>query len=178
VIVIESLDKGKHARLAFTCGSEPLDRFIHDHAYQAAAKGLSKTYVAVDESDESDILGYYTVTTCRIEAGQLPRSAGRALKLSAHELPASLVARLAVSESAKGRGIGSLMLMDAMARCARAAGEIGSVAVVVDALDEGVISFYEKVGFTPFEPGSRKMFIPMTTVRNIVGLAEPHRQAG
>ncbi|HYW52884.1 MAG TPA: GNAT family N-acetyltransferase, partial [Dongiaceae bacterium] len=111
-------------------------------------------------------------------AGQLPRSAARALKLPAYELPASLVARLAVSESAKGRGIGSLMLMDAMARCARAAGEIGSVAIVVDALDEGVIPFYEKVGFTPFEPGSLKMFIPMTTVRKIVGLAEPHRQAG
>ena len=118
------------------------------------------------------------MTTCRIEAGQLPRSAARALKLPAHELPASLVARLAVSESATGRGIGSLMLMDAMARCARAAGEIGSVAIVVDALDEGVIPFYEKVGFTPFEPGSLKMFIPMTTVRKIVGLAEPHRQAG
>jgi predicted N-acetyltransferase YhbS len=102
----------------------------------------------------------------------------RKLKLPKHELPASLVARLAVSELVKGRGIGSLMLMDAMARCARVANEIGGVAVVVDALEEPVVPFYERVGFTRFEPASLEMFIPMATVREMLGIAEEERQAG
>ncbi len=177
-MIIESIQKDKHHRLAFTCGNESLDRFIHEHAHQAVAKNLSKTYVAVDDSDETVILGYYTVTTCRIEAGELPDTVLRKLKLPRHELPASLVARLAVSESVKGHGVGALLLMDAMARCARVAGEIGGVAIVVDAYEESVTAFYERVGFLRFEPGSLKLFIPMTTVREMLGISEERRQAG
>ena len=177
-MIIEPIQKDKHHRLAFTCGNEPLDRFIHEHAHQAVAKNLSKTYVAVDEGDETVILGYYTVTTCRIEAGEMPDTILRKLKLPRHDLPASLVARLAVSESVKGQGVGSLMLMDAMARCARVAEEIGGIAIVVDAYEERVTTFYERVGFTRFEPGSLKMFIPMATVREMIGISEERRHAG
>jgi hypothetical protein len=70
------------------------------------------------------------------------------------------------------------MLMDAMARCARVAADIGGVAIVVDASEESVTSFYERVGFSRFEPDSLKMFIPMATVREILGISEEHRQAG
>jgi hypothetical protein len=91
-LIIESLQKGKHRRIDFTCGNEALDRFLHESAHQAVVKGLSKTYVAVEEDDETTILGYYTVTTTRIEAGEMP------------DLPASLVARLAVSEHRKKQG--------------------------------------------------------------------------
>lgn len=178
MIIIESLHKDKHHRLGFACGKEPLDRFLQEHAHQAVAKNLSKTYVAVDESDETVILGYYTVTPCRIEPGELPRDVARMMKLPELELPASLVARLAVSESVKGRGVGSLMLMDAMARCARVAGEIGGVAIVVDALEESVVTFYERVGFKRFEPDALKMFIPMATVREMLGISDQQRQAG
>ena len=114
-MIIESLQKGKHRRIDFTCGNEALDRFLHESAHQAVVKGLSKTYVAVEEDDETTILGYYTVTTTRIEAGEMP------------DLPASLVARLAVSEHRKKQGIGALMLFDAMARCARVASDIGAL---------------------------------------------------
>jgi GNAT superfamily N-acetyltransferase len=176
-MIIESLEKDKHRRLAFTCGKEPLDRFIHEHAHQAAAKGISKTYVAVDDSDETVILGYYTVTTCRIEAGELPDTIAKKLKLPKHDLPGSLVARLAVSESIKGQGVGSLLLVDAMARCARAASDVGGVAIVVDALEETVVPFYERVGFTRFEPGGLKLFILMMTVREMLGLPDRRRQA-
>lgn len=177
-MIIESLQKDKHHRLAFASGKEPLDRFIHEYAHQALAKGLSKTYVAVDEADETVILGYYTVTTCRIEAGALPETIAKKLKLPKHELPASLVARLAVSESVKAKGIGSLLLMDAMARCARVAGEVGGVAIVVDALEENVVPFYERIGFSRFRPGSLKLFIPIATVRELLGLPARQRQAG
>jgi GNAT superfamily N-acetyltransferase len=177
-VIIESLRKDKHHRLAFTCGKEPLDRFIHEYAHQAVAKGLSKTYVAVDEDDQTAILGYYTVTTCRIEAGELTQTIAKKLKLPKHELPASLVARLAVSESVKGRGVGALLLMDAMARCARVADEVGGVAIVVDAMDEAVTRFYERVGFSRFEPQSLKMFIPMATVREMLNIPDQERQAG
>lgn len=83
-----------------------------------------------------------------------------------------------VSETVKGQGVGSRMLMHAMARCTRVAREIGGVAIVVDALEENVTAFYERVGFLRFEPGSLKMFIPMATVREMLGVASEERQAG
>jgi GNAT superfamily N-acetyltransferase len=177
-VIVESLQRDKHHRLGFSCGREPLDRFIHEHAHQAAAKGLSKTYVAVGENDETTILGYYTVTTTRIVAGELSETLVRTLKLPKRELPASLVARLAVSEAAQGRGIGSLLLMDALARCARVAAEIGGVAIVVDALEEAVVEFYEQFGFVRFEPQALKLFIPMATVRELLGITAEERRAG
>jgi GNAT superfamily N-acetyltransferase len=176
-MIIESIQKDKHHRLAFSCGESSLDRFIHEHAHQAVAKGLSKTYVAVDEADETVILGYYTVTTTHIEAGELPDALVRKLRLPKRELPASLVARLVVSEVVKGQGVGSLMLLDAMARCARVGSDVGGVAIVVDALNESVVPFYERVGFLRFEPSALELFIPMATVRTMLGIADQQRRA-
>ena len=177
MIIIESLQKDKHQRVPFSCGKEPLDRFLHEHAHQAVEKNLSKTYVAVDEADESVILGYYTVATCRIEAGELPEEIAMLLNLPKRDLPGSLVARLAVLEKIKGQGVGSLMLMDAMARCARVSSEIGGVAIVVDALEADLIPFYERFGFTRFEPGSLKLFITMGTVQKILGIEATQLEA-
>ena len=175
-MIIEPLQKDKHQRVPFTCGKEPLDRFLHEHAYQAVAKNLSKTYVAVDETDETVILGYYTVATCRIEAGEIPEDVAHRLRLPGSDLPGSLVARLAVLERVKGQGVGSLMLMDAMARCARVSNEIGGVAIVVDALEPAVVGFYERFGFTRFEPDSLKLFIPMATVQKMLDIETAGRK--
>lgn len=169
-MIIEPIQKSKHQRSSFRCANESLDRFLHESACQAVEKGLSRTYVAVDESDETSILGYYAVTTTHIEAGALPSRTMRKLELPKHELPAALVARLAVSERRQKHGIGSLLLIDALARCARAADEIGGVAIAVDALNESVVAWYELLGFMRFEPGSLKMFIVMATVREMLGL--------
>jgi GNAT superfamily N-acetyltransferase len=176
-VIIESLQKDKHQRLGFTCGEESLDRFLHASACQASEKNLSKTFVAVDEADESVILGYYTVTTIRIDPGDLPPAMIRAYKLPRiREMPGSLVAKLAVAENFKGQGVGQLMLFDAMARCAQVSRDIGGVAIVVDALTEEVVSFYAQFGFQPFEPGSARLFIMMDTVEEllaITGMVQP-----
>jgi GNAT superfamily N-acetyltransferase len=171
-LIVESLQKAKHHRLGFRCGNEPLERFLHENAQQASEKNLSKTYVAVDESDEAVILGYSTLTTCRIEAGELPRAVARILKLPGRDLPASLLARLAVSESAQGKGIGSLLLLDAMVRCARVSEEIGGIAIVVDAIAEAVVPFYERIGFARFHAESLKLFMPIATVREMLATRE------
>jgi GNAT superfamily N-acetyltransferase len=95
----------------------------------------------------------------------------RTYKLPAtKDIPGSLVARLAVSEKVKGQGVGSLMLFDAMKRCANVSREIGGVASVVDALRDDVVSFYTQIGFMPFEPGSRKLFIMMDTVEDLLAM--------
>jgi GNAT superfamily N-acetyltransferase len=178
-IVIESLQRDKHRRLAFSCGEETLDRFLQENAHQACAKNLSKTYVAVDEIDETVILGYYTVTTTQIEAGELPPEVIKHLKLpNNRDVPAQLVAKLAVAENIKGQGVGPLMLMDALTRCVRVSAEVGGVAIVVDALRENLVGFYEHYGFRRFEPDSLKMFITTETVKELIGVPLREREVG
>lgn len=175
-MIVESLQRGKHNRLAFICGTESLDRFLHEHAHQAASKGLSKTYVAVDEVGEAAILGYYSLTTCRVEAGELPEAVVKSLRLPRHPLPAVLIGRLAVAAGASGRGIGTGMVVDAVTRCARVAAEIGGVAIVVDAIDLRASLYYERMGFERMAPGSMRMYIPMASARGVLGAIEDGRR--
>ena len=174
-MIIESLQKGKHVRATFSCKVESLDRFLREQAHQACEKNLSKTYVAVAEEDETVILGYYTVSITRIDAGELPRDFLIILILPRSTLPAQLVARLAVCEKFKKQGIGGMLLFDALRRCGNVAAEAGGVAVVVDALDEQAVNFYEQYGFQRFQPGGQKLFLPMETVRRLVS-AERQRE--
>jgi len=59
------------------------------------------------------------------------------------------------------------LLLDALKRSFEiSATEIGSMAVVVDPLDEEAVRFYEKYGFISL-PDSGKMFLPMTTISEL-----------
>jgi hypothetical protein len=131
--------------LPFTCGNKPLDRFIHEHGHQAAARVFSNTYVAVDEDDETAILGYYTgpgVVSGPVDYRQ-PSEVAEAALARASRRVGRTSCRM---ESVKGQSVASLMLMNAMVRCARVTTGIGGVAIIVDVLDEHVTPFYERVG--------------------------------
>ena len=76
-------------------------------------------------------------------------------------VPAALLGRLAVARSHQGRGLGGVLLADALKRSARA--ELGVFAMVVDAKDEAARRFYEHHGFTVLPGASRRLFLPIDT---------------
>jgi predicted N-acetyltransferase YhbS len=78
-------------------------------------------------------------------------------------MPAMLLARLAVDVSWQGRGIGKLLLVDALERLLDVSRSVGFEVVVVDAIDADASMFYRRYGFTPFEDHSLRLF--MTTKR-------------
>ncbi|EIC23194.1 hypothetical protein Thi970DRAFT_00850 [Thiorhodovibrio frisius] len=53
---------GQHDRRAFDCGRSELNDWLVKIARQHQDKGLSKTFVAVQETAPSVILGYYALT--------------------------------------------------------------------------------------------------------------------
>jgi ribosomal protein S18 acetylase RimI-like enzyme len=63
------------------------------------------------------------------------------------EVPAILLAKLALDVSLQGQGLGDELLLDALTRCVRAGEIVASRFVVVDAIDEDAAKFYEKYGF-------------------------------
>ena len=117
----------------------------------------------VATADGMKVLGFYTLSATSIELIEVP--AVLAKKLPRYpRLPATLLGRLATDLSARGVGLGRVLLVDAIMRAVRS--EIASFALVLDAKDEGVASFYEREGFIRL-PGT-----PIRFVRRMDDLAE------
>jgi GNAT superfamily N-acetyltransferase len=76
-----------------------------------------------------------------------------------------LLARLAVDRAYRGRGLGSLLLAEAL-RKAVAAGEAAAARlVVVDAIDEQAARFYAHHGFVPAPEHQLRLYRRMKDIR-------------
>ncbi|MBS0469474.1 MAG: GNAT family N-acetyltransferase [Proteobacteria bacterium] len=128
-------------RTQFRSGNVELDRFFARYAGQNQFRHhIGSTYVAVEEA----ILGFATMAASEIFAGALPPAVRK--QLPAYALPVLRLARLAVDERARGKGIAQLLLQAVFAQAHTMAAEIGCIGVVVDAKPEAV-GFYLKLGF-------------------------------
>lgn len=64
-------------------------------------------------------------------------------------------------------GFGEKLLVDAMLRCANIR-SVGWAAMVVDALNEHAVKFYERYHFQRFAEGSDRLFIPRKTIDQLL----------
>jgi ribosomal protein S18 acetylase RimI-like enzyme len=147
-----------HKKEKFNCGKPLLDNYLHKQAKQDVKKKLSACFIY--EGESNIVKGYYTLSSASIQRALLPEEIVKKLPPSYNDLPAALLGRLAIDSSFKGQGLGELLLLDALKRSYESSREIGSLAVIVDPLDEEAISFYRKYGFILL-PDSGKMFISM-----------------
>ena len=152
-----------HNKENFDCGKPLLDDYLHKQAKQDVKRRLSACFVL---PDENEIKGYYTLSTASVERRLLPQEIIKKLPPSYNDLPTILLGRLAVSKSYQGQGLGEMMLMDALKRSYFISGQVGSMAVIVDPLDEEAVKFYEKYDFILL-PDSGKMFLPMATIAQL-----------
>ena len=58
-----------------------------------------------------------------------------------------------------------MLLVDAPKRTLAVSDEIAIYAVVVDAIDEGAQRFYGQCGFAPHSTESRRLFLPLRSIR-------------
>ena len=114
---IEALAKS-HGRDGFDCGSEPLNLFLKQTARQHAARGISRTFVLVEEgaSEPKPILGFFSLNLCQIKSESL--SAEEAKKLP-RDVSGIRLGRLAVAREYQRQGIGKILLAAAMGKVRR-----------------------------------------------------------
>jgi GNAT superfamily N-acetyltransferase len=163
---IERLDRA-HVREGFHCGKPSLDGFLHSLVSQYEKRNLGRIYVAV-QGDDPRVLSYYTLASGAIEAESLPST--QAKKLPRHAVPIVLLARLAVDQTIHGKGLGGILLRDAMTRSLDLSEKLGIHAVVVDALDAAAKTFYERFGFLPLTDDAMRLFLPLSTTRSAAKL--------
>jgi ribosomal protein S18 acetylase RimI-like enzyme len=65
-----------------------------------------------------------------------------------------------------GRGLGAVLLADAIRRAVRS--EPAVFALVVDAKDEAAAAFYRHHGFHPFASRPSSLFLPIATARKSI----------
>jgi len=152
-----------HKKKKFSCGKDILDKYLQ--ANQDIKRKISICFVLSDE--DNNVKGYYTLSNDSIPQEQLPENIKKKMPKSYVNLPTTLLGRLAVDVNYRRQGIGELLLLDALKRSFDISSEsIGSMAVVVDPLDDEAISFYGRYGFILL-PDSGKMFIPIIPMKTI-----------
>ncbi len=147
----QRFDPDHHNVSGFTCGEQALDLWLTDQAATAAKRGTARTWVWLDGEDK--VVGYYALAAHKVTREQVPSRIGRG---GPAEIPAVLLARLALSEHLHGRGLGAVLVADALERVVIVTGTVAARLVVVDALTEAVAHFYEKLGFRRI-PGSLRL---------------------
>ena len=109
--------------------------------------------------------GYYAISTHRVAFEAL--SEEQAKGLPRIDVPVILMGRLAVDASAQGKGLGSLLLIDALRRAQYLGDQVGIRAVEVDAIDDAAQAFYLRFGFTPLIDEPRHLYLPMQVIRKL-----------
>ncbi len=154
-----------HRKKEFSCGKDMLDNYLQKQANQDIKKKLSVCFVLKDA--KTDLLkGYYTLANNSIPQNLIPNEFKKKLPESYTSIPTTLLGRLAVDNRFQGKGVGKLLLIDALKRSYKISKSIGSFAVIVDPLDKDAKIFYEKYGFMSL-PDSGKMFLPMNTIKTL-----------
>jgi len=123
-------------------------------ALQQQDKNYARTRVIVEAMAPAQILGYYTLLAQEIDTDQVP-----SVRKLPRRLACVLLGRLAVDRSAQGRGLGRVMLLDAIARTRATIDAGAGIGLVVDALHDQAAAFYRGFGFEAFKDNPLRLFL-------------------
>ena len=155
----------EHDRPSFTCGNAVLDRYFHQQVSQDLKAKVCTCFVLCEEGSPL-VKGYYTLSGASIPRELIPADLQKKLPRYP-ELPVTLLGRLAIDENFRRKGFGELLLLDALKKSYEVSQtSVGSMAVIVDPIDEAAKQFYAKYGFIEL-PDSEKMFMPMKTIAGL-----------
>ncbi len=163
--IIAALGK-QHNRKSFDCGESSLTQNLHRYASQDIRRRVNRVFVASPPSTPRQVIGYYSLSAGGLDATDLPDEFRR--RLPSYLVPIVLLGRLAVAKYHQGKGLGSILLADALQRIAQASQVMAVYAVLVDALNDRAAEFYRQFGFIPLPSQPLKLFLPMDSVATLV----------
>jgi GNAT superfamily N-acetyltransferase len=141
---------GDHNLAGFDCGNSALNEWLGRRALTNQTSGTSRTWVVVD-SGSSEVVGFYASSTASILRSSTPKRMGRN---QPEELPAVLLARMAVDSRHQGHGLGAALLKHFMLKALEVAKSVGVRVLLIHAKNDDAKSFYGHFGFveSPLDP--------------------------
>lgn len=158
------LNTNVHIRDSFGCEEASLTAYLKTQASQDVKRRLAACFVVVNAANQ--IIGYYTLSNHSLDRSLVPPAYQKKIPTN-YNVPVTLLGRLARDHSMRKARLGEHLLMDALQRAYLISQTaIGSMAVVVDPINEKAVRFYDKYGFIMI-PDSGKMFLPMQTIAQL-----------
>jgi GNAT superfamily N-acetyltransferase len=156
----ETLGAG-HDRAACCSGDDALDRYFQTQVTQDIRRRITNCFVIVEVAT-GHVAAYYTLSAASIPLVDLPPDEAKRLPRYP-TLPAVRIGRLGVDRRFQRRGLGELMLMNAVHRTIQDAA--AAFALLVDAKNDLVAGFYRRYGFRPIAGKPRTLFLPLATAQ-------------
>jgi ribosomal protein S18 acetylase RimI-like enzyme len=133
-----------------------VDRYLQKQAGQDISRRVAAAFVIAP--DGTTIAGFYRLSAHLVNLADLPENAAKKLPRYPN---------VPVNENFRGRGIGELLLLDALQRALGNTREVASAVVVVDAKDERARGFYLRHDFMPLPAQPNRLFYPMKTIEKL-----------
>jgi GNAT superfamily N-acetyltransferase len=141
---------GEHVLSGFDCGVPALNDWLARRALRNEFSGTSRTWVVVDV-DSNQVVAFYASSTASMLRTAAPRKMGRN---QPEDMPAVLLARMAVDVSHQGQGVGAALLKHFMLKAVEVATSVGVRILLIHAKSDMAKEFYGRYGFveSPFDP--------------------------
>ncbi len=158
--------RSDHPRRPFRCGHPKVDDWLATKALQQQTKHLSVTKVLLDE--DGQIAGFYTLATGQVDFADLPAELLK--NLPRRQLPIAVLAWLGVATFHQRRGVGQLLLAQALHDCWEAGQTFAFVAVVLDCINDAAKAFYQHWDFEELPGHPYRLFL---SAKKLNAMMEP-----
>jgi GNAT superfamily N-acetyltransferase len=152
---------------AFRSGNPELDDWLVRSARSATGHGV-RTYVLIDQ--DGSVCGYFAIAPHLLARDHAPARLARG---APEQIPAILLAKLALDASLQGRGLGADLLVAALQIIVAAARRAGGRVVVVDAIDDEARTFYEHHDFQVVPGSTHRLVMRLSTAAKALGVPWP-----
>lgn len=139
----------------FDSGKPALDNWLRRRGLGNQRSGASRTWVVIDETNR--VVAYYASATSSLLRS---RATSRAARNQPDELPALLLARMAIDVQHQGRGLGAALLKHFIVKAVEVAALVGVRLLLVHAKDDEARAFYMHHDFEPSPIDDLTLMLP------------------
>lgn len=155
--------KDTHEISDFDCGEPTLNNWLLTRAIENMDSLASRTYIVSLESSRK-VCGYYSLSMGHLLHVEVSSKHRRNMP---DRIPCVLIGRLAVDLRYSGKGLGTLLLQDAVMRAHRATEYVAARFIMLHSLNDKATQFYTMHGFKPMKDGSATLGLDLRLINPI-----------
>lgn len=156
-LVIEPIGKGHNVR-KFRSDEAQIDTYLRSHANKNSLYGYGRTYVAI-KLGYSRVWAYYTLAANHLDVSAYPSAEG-----CPQQIAIALLGRVGVDRDIQNIGVGQKLMGHAFQTTLDASEKIGIHAIVLDAKNQRLVSYYTKFGFEKLLDDPLHLYLPLSVL--------------
>lgn len=145
-----------HSVAGFASGDVAIDAFLRTTAVAEQTMGLRSVTVAVDPRPGDIIVGFFTLSPLSIRIDPRVLAALGLEPVPCPSVGGYLLGRLRVDQRYQRRGVGQALVAVAIVQARRGREGMGGVFIAVDAKDDSLAGWYERLGFVRLGARTRR----------------------